>query len=402
MKKALLTIAIILLLLALIGTALYNFVSPFRDIANTTLGALPGPIGERFSKLPTAAETEQQVERVANYLLSLPDERIIDKLLAIKAEDEAIYQDVIKIMLRAEPRRAERVLENIRQSDLEDNILLSELQKIDDELSESNKEHAQFILSLNRVSAIADIKTILDEEVDGTAKVAAIFEHLPDDVVVDIVKHLRADDVNAIYQNMPQKRVLLIKELIEKGNLSVRVLKQTATLLATKKPIELVDVLGNEDTYNMKQLATIYQELGPVIGGAVLSKIRDDAFTTKLTNAIVDSQMLEKNDDFFSDDLLKSLNIFREYDDNLSELAKVYKEADESKIADIIKRLYWNSENVKVFTLKNGEHIELSDKQLAIDLLKSFTPKKIAAILSYLDNSISTEISTELVLPDLK
>ncbi len=401
MKKVLLTLVVILILLALIGTALYNILPPFRDVANATLGVLPGPIGERFSKLPTTAETEQQVERIANYLLTLPDERAIDKLVAIKADDDSTYQRVIKVMLRAEPRRAEAILAALRKSDLEDNILLNELQKIDEEQIESNKERAQFIMSLNRVSAVADIKMILDEEVDGIAKVAAIFEHLPDELVIDILKHLRSDDVKAIYNNMPPSRVLLLRELMEKDDLSARELEQTASLLATKSPEALAQLLGNEDTYNIKQLATIYQKLGPIRGGAVLSKVKDDAFTAKLTNAIVDSQMLEKNDDYFSDDLLKSLNIFREYDDNLSELAKVYKEADESKIADVIKRLYWNSENVKTFSLKNGERIEISDKQLALDLLKSFPHKKMAAILSYLDNSISTDISTELVLPDL-
>ncbi|PIE77299.1 MAG: hypothetical protein CSA13_00245 [Clostridiales bacterium] len=401
MKKVIIALLISILIIGAFATLLYKTVAPFRDVVGALLSNVPGSIGEHFSALPTSEETEAQVLRVAAYILDISADRAIDKLNAIKSEDRAIYDRVVKAMLRADPNKTEKLLKSLRESAFEENALLGTLQKIDEEQDQLDKARAEFIMSLNRVSAMDEIKSMLDESPNAVQSVAAVLKHMPDQMVVDILKRLRPTDVAAIYLEMPSKRVLDLKAMAEKSEIGEQELLQTATLLATKSPKKLAQTLGNEDVYSIEQLATIYQVFGAKFGGEVLSHVDDDEFVSKLANAIVDSQKLEGESDYFSDDLLKSLNIFREYDDNLGELVKIYNEVDERKVADIIKRLYWNSENVKTYTLKNGENVEISDKALAVDLLKSFSSKKIATILSYLDNSISTDISTKLALPDL-
>ncbi len=402
MKKFIIALLISILIVGLFGALLYKTVAPFREVVATALSNVPGGIGEHFSALPTEEETEAQVLKVAAYLLTLSPERAVDKLNAIKSEDGAIYDRVVKAMLRSDPNKTEKFLNSVRESAFGENVLLGTLQKIDEEQEQLNADKANFILSLNRVSALDEIKSMLDESPLAAKSVAAVFKHMPDETVVDIVKRLRPTDVAAIYAEMPAKRALDLKAMAEKSTIGEQELLQTAALLATKDSEKLAMLLGNEDTYTIDQLATIYRVFGAKFGGEVLSHVKDDEFISKLANAIVDSQKLEGESDNFSDDLLKSLNIFREYDDNLVELVKIYNDVDERKVADIIRRLYWNSENVKTYALQNGESIEISDKRLAVDLLKSFSSKKIATILSYLDNSISTDISTKLALPDLE
>lgn len=402
MKNIIIAIVLILVIPALILFGLYQFVTPFHDMVNDIMRTAPGPIGDYFNSMPTSAETEAQLGKIAAYILELEPDRAVDKLSVIRAEDRAIYDSLIKAMIRLEPNRTEDLIDALRNNSLREDVVLDTLQAISDEQTEYLKSRADYLASLTTLSALREVQNTLDDEVDAHRTVASIFEHLSDSKVVAITGQLYASDVDKIYGFMPSERVLDLKSLVEKNKLVTDALSQEAQILKAKDAKSLAQTIGNTNNYSIDQLVDIYQTIGPKRAGEVLAQVEDDVFVSDLTKAIVNRQLLDNGYDNFSEDMIKSLNIYSEYDDNLNELVAIYEKVEESKTAEMIKSLYWNSENVKNYTLSNGDSITITDAQLAMDLLRSFSAKKIASILSYLDNSISTEISTKLALPDLE
>jgi restriction endonuclease S subunit len=66
---------------------------------------------------------------------------------------------------------------------------------------------------------------------------------------------------------------------------------------------------------------------------------------------------------------------------------------------EIVKNMLLNASPSKVYELNNGEFITISDEDLILEILTSFPQDKIAAILSSLDQTLSSELTRKLVLP---
>ncbi len=401
MKKTIITVFLILLLPLLILTGLYFAVPPFQEMVNQLLIYAPFGIGEKIASKPTDEQIEQQVAEVASYLLKLDQERALDKLKVIKTEDKSSYDKVIKAMIRLSPHKTEKLIKAIRAQNQADSTLLNTLKQIDEEKATALKEKADFLMTLDALSASQEIKNILDEEVDAHRTVAAIYENMDNQKILEINKQLFKNDVSQINDFLSPQKKTDLQSLTNAAAIADEELEQLAENFASKRVKELVPLIGDTNTYKLEELAIIYQKLGPKLGGAVLAEVNNPAFTEEL-NAEISRNLRSrglKND--FSKDLYKSVNIHRDYADNLSELVRIYQNVDDAKVADTIRRLYWNSDKVETYTLSNGEEISISDSKLALDLLQSFSPEKIASILAKLDNNISTEISTKIVLPNL-
>ena len=70
----------------------------FHYATNNTLTALPGVLGEHFKSLPTKEEKENIKLQIAKYYIDLDEDRLLDKLLIIKGEDEELYNDLLILL----------------------------------------------------------------------------------------------------------------------------------------------------------------------------------------------------------------------------------------------------------------------------------------------------------------
>lgn len=396
-------IAILLLVVLPIGVlfGLYSLYEPFTDAVNTTMAKLPGGLGGYFRSIPTEEDDAAQLVAIAGYLLELEPQQAVDKLKLIENEDAGSYDSVVKGMIRLNPGRSERILEEKRKQSLKPNVIQSTLEQISQEQSESYKEKAKVIEGLPLSARLETIERILEERVDAGTYLAELIKLMAPEAYGDLIPYLSKESVTKINNALDDTTKLAIENYVAQKNQEQTNLFQTAQILSGKPLKELTTTLGSTETYSLDELVSLYQSLGPKRAGKVLSKIDNDTFAFDLVNAIKAQQILNTGQDKFTTDLLKALNIYKAYDDNINELVGIYNQLEESKTADILKRLYWNTGQVKSYNLSNGEAISLTDQQLALDVLRSFPPKKIASILSYLDNSISTEISTKLALPNL-
>src|SRR5690606_206212 len=72
-------------------TLMYFSNDGFRDNANKVLSGLPGRLGNYFGSAPTKEEREEIKKNIARYYIDLDQNRIVDKLLIIKGEDQQLY-----------------------------------------------------------------------------------------------------------------------------------------------------------------------------------------------------------------------------------------------------------------------------------------------------------------------
>lgn len=401
MKNILIALVVFLVIPALVIWGLYSFSPEFKLMSNGILSQVPGSIGNYFNSIPTPQDDEKQLVTIANYLISLDQKQAVDKLNLIENDDPATYENVIRSMVRLDPTKTEKILEEKRRQSLKPNVVQSTLEQIGQEQIDDYKKQAAILQDLSLNDRIKAFQEMLTKRIDGFEYIAALATYMTPDKVGEVVPYLDSNSLKGIYAEMDETTSMAIKSYLSSQDKLKITLSHTAQILAGKPMDQLVSQLSSVDVYPLEELVAIFEVLGPKRSGEILAKVNDDAYLTSLVNGIKESQLLHLGVDNFTGDLLKSLNIYKSYDDNISELVNIYSQVDDKKTAEIIKRLYWNTGQIKRYALENGQEIVISDQQLALDLLQSFPAKKIASVLSYLDNSISTEISTKLALPDL-
>lgn len=401
MKNILIAFMLLIVVPLAVLFGMYTFYEPFSDIVNETMAKLPGGLGGYFRSIPTKEDDAEQLVTIASYLLDIEMTQAVDKLNLIENEDLETFDSVVKSMIRLNPSRTERILEEKRKQSLKPNVIQSTLDQISDEQVERNQESADVIAKLPLAARLETFNRLLEDRVDAYEYLGSLVTLMAPEVYGEMLEFLDEEAVKGIRQHLSEEMRLSIDQYVSDKNQNQSEVFQTAQILVNKPISDLATTLVPGGNYSTEDLVSIYQTLGPKRAGEVLAKIDNDTFAFDLVNAIKAQQTLTMGEDKFTGDLLKSLNIYKAYDDNINDLVNIYNQVDDSKTADIIKRLYWYTGQVKRYPLSNGEEIALSDQDLALDILKSFPPKKIASILSYLDNSISTEISTKLALPNL-
>jgi len=399
-KGGCLVVLLILFLTPLLALgALYFLNKDFNLNVNGLMSNMPGPVGTYFEKYPTRAEELEQIRKVSDFMLDLEESRAVDKLLILQKDDTRAYDDVIKDMLRINPNKTKSILEGIRQATINKDALSNTVQGISDEQNEDLKAKAAYISGLSFNAAVGEIEAIIEDSINGHKNAAAIFEYIDDVKAVGILYQLDQLDRERILAALSDKKSLSIKNVYSGQQRRISDLVQIADVYGSEDPTKLIETIGNIATYSIDDLAVIYKNLGAKKAGEVLAKSDDEAFVFELVAKIKANELLVNNEDLLTPDLLKALKIYREFDDNVLELIDVYSKMDTTKVVEIVKNMLLNASPSEVYELNNGEFITISDEDLILEILTSFPQDKIAAILSSLDQTLSSELTRKLVLP---
>lgn len=399
-KGGCLVILLILFLTPLLALgALYFLNKDFNLNVNGLMSNMPGPVGTYFEKYPTRAEELEQIRTVSDFMLDLEESRAVDKLLILQKDDSRAYDDVIKDMLRINPNKTKSILEGIRQATINKDALSNTVQGISDEQTEDLKAKAAYISGLSFNAAVGEVEAIIEDSINGHKNAATIFEYIDDVKAVGILYQLDQLDRERILSALTDKKALAIRNVYSSQQRRISDLVQIADVYGSEDPTKLIETIGNTGTYTIDDLAVIYKNLGPKKAGEVLAKSDDEAFVFELVAKIKANELLVKNEDLLTPDLLKALKIYREFDDNVVELIDVYSKMDLTSVVEIVKNMLLNASPSKVYELNNGEFITISDEDLILEILTSFPQDKIAAILSSLDQTLSSELTRKLVLP---
>ncbi|HAS74984.1 MAG TPA: hypothetical protein DCS67_12635 [Clostridiales bacterium UBA8960] len=399
-KGGCLVVLLILFLTPLLAlSALYFLNKDFQLSLNGLVSNVPGPLGAYFEKFPTRAEELEQVRIVSDYVLGLDESRAVDKLLILQKDDKRAYDDVIKDMLRINPNKTKNILEALRAATVNKDALSNTVSVIESEKQDDIKAQAAYVSSLPSNAAVEEVQNIITDGINGHRNAAAIFEFVDNNIAVDILYQLDQVDRNKIFASMSDTKAMAIKNAFSSKQRRISDLQQIATVYGSESPSTLINTIGNTGTYSMDDLAVIYKALGPKKSGEVLAKSNNESFVFDLVAKMKANELLIGGQDLITPDLLKSLKIYKEFDDNVLELIDVYSKMDMNRVIAIVRNMMLNASPSEIYELNNGQLITISDEDLILEILTSFPRDKIAQILSSLDQTLSSELTRKLALP---
>lgn len=390
-------IFVIVPLLAAAGT--YFLYAPFKMAVNNVLSGLPGPVGTYFSSMPTEQETADKINSISEYLLKVEESRAVDKLALIKKDDAAMYDNIIKTMLRINPNQTKAIIEALRASSLTNDAASNTLSQIQKDQEEAYTKEAKFLEGLSVNTAVEEVNFRVSNSVNGYREVANALNYMDPIAAARIMEKLSPDVFKKINLAMNEEKAAVVRTEMTNRKTNIQSLSNTAQILSGKDSSKLVETLGNTNTYKTDELAIIFINLGPIKTGQVLSGVADDKFVNDVISAIKTKRLEDSGKDDMSKDILKALKIYKEFDDNVNELVSVYQKMKVDKVATNIQTLMKNNSSPKTYTLDNGENIVITDEDLALSILSKFDQKRVSDILTAVDDALSSELTRKLALP---
>jgi len=395
----LIILLILLLTPLLIIGGLYYFNKDFKLSVNSLMSNAPGPVGSYFEKFPTREEEQEQIRIISEYMLSIEQDRAVDKLMVLSTEDKNAYNEVVKDMLRINPNRTKSLLDQIRALTVQEDAIISTVNQIESEQDSSLQDIADYWAGLPTTSAIDEIEQMIGASINGYKDVANVVELMDSDVAETILYELDSTELSKIMSYLTEPKALSIREAHMLKVRNETDLEQLAGVYKSEDAESLIQTLGDSMTYSIEDLAVIYKGMGAKKAGEVLAKSRNDTFVLQVIAKMKENELLENGVDNFTSDVLKALKVYKEFDDNVVELVKVYSKMGTDKVAQILKNMLLNAAPSEVYDLDNGDFITISDEKLVLEILKSFSETQKAEIISLLDNTLSTEITRMLALP---
>jgi len=393
-----LLIVIIILPIIIFGS-IYFLNEDFKLEANRVLRDAPGSVGKYFEKMPTESEKQTQIMEISKYMLDIDEFRAVDKLEKIKSDDAKIYDNIIKYMLRSNPNRTKDILDIVRSHEINKDLIASTIDEINKEVDDNYNEDANELMNLSSSLAKEQMSEIISSSVNGYLLLTEMLKNLEDENIAMLLDLLDDNDFTAVINKFSKDQQAKIKKIISNKRAKKNNLNSIIEIYKTKKAGELATILVNGDQYNMEELVYIYEEIGPKLAGRVLSKIKDEAFNVEITSEIKENQILKNGNDILTKDILKSLKLFSEYDDNLNELTDIYSTMETNKVASVLEGLMRSSRLPEIYILDNGETIEIHDEDIAIEILNNFNDAKKGEIIGFMTDSMASQVSRKLSIP---
>lgn len=398
--KGILFLLIFFILVPGLGiTGFYFLNETFQYRLNSALSTAP-LVGAYFDALPTKAEKEEQITSVAQYFLDISYDRAVDKLVLIYNEDQTMYDDILRAMMKMHPNRTKLVLEKIRDQQLKGDAVSSVLDDITEEQDVELEEMATDLLNIPFGSVREEMYKIINNGLNGHSDLARIFEKMDAVKAYDLLTLVDDVDATRILDAMTvENRSLINEEKNEDLNNKER-LYNLSEIYASKSPESLVDILGSEAVYDVSDLAIIFKEMGVMNTGKILSMSEDDDFVNRVITEMKNNEVLIEGEDLITKDILKSLNIYKDFDDRILKLTNIYATIESSEVANILEQLLSNRSLPDVYVLDNGEIITISDEDRAYKILENFDDKRVAEIIGFFDDSLATEVTRKLATPN--
>lgn len=398
--KGILILLIFFILIPALGiTGFYFLNETFQYRLNAALSDFP-VVGSYFDSLPTKAEKRAQIKSIAEYFLEISTDRAVDKLILIHDDEKTMYDEIIKTMLQIDPNVTKIILEDIRSKQLQGDAVSTTLDDITEERNQELQAIAQELQSLPFSSLRGEMYKILNDGLNGYSRLARIFEQMDAVKAYEMLSLLDDVDASGVLDAMSITARELIQQEKNQDLANTQKVISLSEIYASKDADELLDELGSTTLYTVEELAIIFKEIGVVKTGKILAMANDDALTNDVITQMKNNEVLNVGEDLITKDILKSLKIFKDFDDNIIELTNVYKTMQPAQIANVISKLLTDGALPQVYVLDSGDVITISDEDLAYKILAQFDDKTKAAIIGNFNNTLASEVSKKLTVPE--
>lgn len=384
--------------LPLIVTVIIYFSNEgFKDNTNKFLSGLPGKIGGYFQSIPTKKEKEELKKKIAGYYINLDEDRIIDKLLITKGEDEQLFNDLVILMGQENTNKMKIVKENLATPRFKKNSLSRVLAEIDKENEEKIHNMQKYYTSLTLAEAIQEIERTHATNEITPDELAGLFSKLEPGHAAEYLFYLDTELERQIKFKLPKEILRDIeKKLKELENNQIK-MSGLVSIYENKSIEESVVELGNFDEYNVEQLAFIFKNLTLSKSSEILSNIKDNNFISTVLNEINHLEELQKDRQNTSSIIMKGITIYKEYDKKLNELTAVYQKTDTAELTKMVGTMLGRNEVYQKHILNDSEEITFTEEQLILDILSRLKTVTVAEILKNLGESDRILLSKKLL-----
>lgn len=398
-KKNKVNIKVILLVVfvvipLLLGIIFYNRNANFKKRVNGALSKMPGAVGEYFKGSPTEAERKERIDYLADHFLGLDPSVAADKIYIIKKDDEKLYVEIIKGMNRLSPEKTEEVVLKVRDIEMRKDLLAS----IYDDAIEDEK--TSFLSEVSRIQGQDTGITVQEIERKFSSKeFHKVLKEVSVEKMGEILYYTDPDIRNYIIDGFTSERRMAVELEISKIAGEKNALYDLAKYYETKPIAEVVETLGNPDTYDYDKLATIFRNMSVVKSAEVLSEVEDDEFIEELFTAILAEDSLMGSEKQITRDISRTMEFVNEYKGKISKLVKVYGEMAPSHVGKIAEKMMVNDETITIFDFDVEETYELSDKVIIIDILSDMKRDQLSQVLDSMDVDKASKLTELLARP---
>lgn len=397
------TILIILITFIIIPFGIITLVyfnnETFRNTTNNFLKDTPGFVGEYFSKYPTEKEREEKKIYLANYYISLDNERAADKLYIIKKSDESLYSDIVKTMNTISQSKTQEIIKLIRNIELRKDLVFSIYEEIQLEKEKMFEEEINRLEKMDLVLAVEEIRSTIENNSDLLHTVE-ILSNMDEVKASQILYYINQEERDRVLTRMKESKRKSIEHLLRRQQLRDDAMKNVAREYEVKDAQKAYEELGNKEKYSTNDLAKIYLNLSIKKAAEILVYSQDDQFKDELFSSIREEERLRNTlDESSTVKIQKTVELLREYEEKIGGLAAVYEKMNPEEVAQIVEKMIINESNVTLFEITRNSQYEITDSKIILDVLKKLKRATLSEVLSNLDARKAAQITRRLALP---
>ena len=368
----------------------------FRYASNNYLSSLPGGLGRYFANIPTREEEESIKRQIAKYYSSFDEERLVDKLLLVRNENQQLFNDLIPMLNRENPVKMSKVNEVIRKTDLRSDILQRIFEDMNSDKVAKLDALIKYYTSLSQNEGVNEIEKNFRMGVVTQDEFTSIFSKLPPQQAADLLYYIESDIQQQILFNMSINKRTDISKKMDTIELKHHKMAELAKLYENKNANELYLELGSNDKYNNQDLALIFKGLSLKKAAEILAPSDDKEFTLGLYDSISLMEDLKKEEKTLAVNLSAAVQVLQNYETNLKELLLIYQKMTPKELATLIEQMLKSNQVYQRHQFGKDE-IVFTQEQLVLDVLSRMKPAQVAKILGELSTPRSVELSNKLM-----
>ncbi|EOC99304.1 hypothetical protein [Caldisalinibacter kiritimatiensis] len=400
-KNIVIVIFTILFVPLLTTSILYYSNNTFKNATNEIMKKTPGVIGDYFSKFPTEEEKEEKKKYLAKYYTSLESKIAADKIYIVKKNDEELFNDIVSYMNTISTRKTKEILKYVRNIELRKDLLFSIYDEIQNEKESEFNNEVKKIEEMDTYLAIKEIERRITQDSSSIKLIADIMATLNEKKAAEILYYLKDDIKLKLTKLIDSDKMYKINQALENKTLKNKEFMELAKNYGVKDSKKAYEEIGNKDKYKIDELAMIYLNLPEKKAAEILRYSKDEEFIEELFTEI---RYLERFEDNIKESrtvrIRKNITFLNEYEEKITDLAKVYENMNSNEVADIVEKMMFKDDTLSLFFMEDSYQYQISDASIILDVIKKMKKSSVSDILGNMDARKAAELTKKLALPE--
>ncbi|SMP47232.1 hypothetical protein [Anoxynatronum buryatiense] len=395
--KTILIVVLVVLLIPIVTIGvLYVSNESFKQSTNNILSLIPGPAGNYFRSLPTPEDQDILKREIARHYITMDQDRIVDKLLVIRAEDEQLYQDLLLMMNRENPRKMADVTEKLQRAFVNDDTLLRILEEVEQDLLVRSSSLSSYLTSLSRPDAVNEIQRMHRSGEIRSDELGQLFHQFAPAQAAYYMRYLDDSLVQQVRNQLPGSLLSEIDKQVASQLSHEQGLIQQSNLYSSKRVKELIPLLTTENEHPLTDLAFLYHQLSVSKGGRILARSEDPEITQQLLKEMMQLEKLVESREGKTKQLTEAVSVYQDYNRKIQELVAVYQRMDLAELAPLVERMLVSNTIVQQHIFSPEDQIVITEEQLVLDVLNEMRPALISELLGQLSTPRAVLLSQRL------